>query len=215
MLKPLDSIPDDTPTLNTPPITPARNKSLFSFPRVYADFLARLHAANMLSWKGGAKSNDGVLGVFFVRNKDGSLRRIFDTRLLNQDFLDPPKTRLPTATSFPMLNCQDDLSLGSGALRSAFYVLQLPAFPGCPIHSPRYQIKVCQAPHFDIPVCIDNDYVLPCLQVLPMGWSWSLHLCPSFVSRTVEEAVGQTKRFLTDHLAASFLVLLLFLVPPM
>ena len=43
---------------------------------------------------------EGVLGVAFVSKKDGSLRIISDTRVLNLDFKEPPSTHLPTATAF-------------------------------------------------------------------------------------------------------------------
>ena len=42
----------------------------------------------------------------------------------------------------------------------------------------------------------DNDFVCPCLQVLPMGWSWSLHFCQSFVSNIVSKVLGQDRMIL-------------------
>ena len=37
-------------------------------------------------------------GIFFVRKKNGSQRLIFDTRILNRKFVDPPSTDLPSIT---------------------------------------------------------------------------------------------------------------------
>eukprot|EP00973_Karenia_brevis_P029477 4067293-Karenia_brevis.AAC.1 len=43
-----------------------------------------------------AKGRVGSLGVFC----DRCLRQIFDTRVLNSKFLDPPRTKLPSAGAF-------------------------------------------------------------------------------------------------------------------
>eukprot|EP00973_Karenia_brevis_P045376 6285342-Karenia_brevis.AAC.1 len=46
-------------------------------PKVYAEFLARLDQAGMLTWRRGG---DSLLGVFFVAKKNGKIRIILDTR---------------------------------------------------------------------------------------------------------------------------------------
>lgn len=43
----------------------------------------------MLSWRNAGQNEEGVLGCFFVKKRDGSLRIIFDTRLFGLDFRDP------------------------------------------------------------------------------------------------------------------------------
>ena len=60
---------------------------LFSSGENYADFLKRLEAAGMLKWRRAGREK-GVLGVFFVKKKNGTLR--CDTRVLNQSFNPPP-----------------------------------------------------------------------------------------------------------------------------
>ena len=64
-----------------PPPKPHKDKSLFSSPRLYGEFLVRLRKANMLRWRTCKPGEDGVLGIFFVTKKDGTLILIFDTRL--------------------------------------------------------------------------------------------------------------------------------------
>ena len=41
-------------------------------------------------------------------------------------------------------------------------------------------------------------YLLPCLAVLPMGWSWSLHFCQQVVRSVCVECCG-TDRIIEDH----------------
>jgi len=101
--------------------------ALFRNTSVYADFLRRLDAGGMLHWV-PAHSRRGVLGVFFVAKKDGSLRLIFDTRILNHDFIDPPHTALPSGAAFSSLEVErgSDFYFGSFDIRNAFYVLGIP-----------------------------------------------------------------------------------------
>ena len=74
------------------------DQELFRSPACYGDFLCRLDAAGMLRWR-IAGDESGVLGVFFVRKKNGKLRLILDTRILNTRFFDAPKTQLPSAAA--------------------------------------------------------------------------------------------------------------------
>ena len=116
---------------------------------------------------------------FFVAKKSGQLRLIFDTRLLNQAFIDPPSTDLPSADSFTRLELPEDSQffIGSGDLSNAFYTLQVPSKLGELFTLPTAQagtlgistINGCSIP--------PGTQVLPYLTVLPMGWSWALHLC--------------------------------------
>jgi len=62
---------------------------LFRSPKKYASFLSELKSRGMLRWR-KAKGEAGKLGVFFVAKKDGRLRIVFDTRLLNLMFIPPP-----------------------------------------------------------------------------------------------------------------------------
>ena len=73
--------------------------ALFHSASVYADFLRRLDAGGMIHWS-PARGRREVLGVFFVAKKNGSLRLIFDTRVLNHDFQEPAHTSLPSFAAF-------------------------------------------------------------------------------------------------------------------
>ena len=93
---------------------------------VYADFLDKLDKGGLLSWKQGLPS---LLGVFFVRKKNGRLRIILDTRDVNGFFRPAPKTRLPTASALGSLevDASDDVYLSGADLEDCFYHLGVPA----------------------------------------------------------------------------------------
>jgi hypothetical protein len=93
----------------------------------YASFSSRLHDVGMVRWR-CSSGDKSALGIFFVNKKDSSLRIIFDTRVLNQRFQDPPKTHLPTAAAFSNLESEDGLPLyiAAGDIRNAFYAFEVP-----------------------------------------------------------------------------------------
>ena len=150
----------------------------------------------------GARCSRGL----FCHPKNGPLRLIFDTRILNQKFVDPPKTSLPTGAAFAATEVPagKSFSFGSFDIRNAFYVLEVPE--GL---SDMFTLPVIAAKHVGVshvssgstlsPV-LPSDRLLPSLKVLPMGWSWSLHLCQLFTS-TVASRVINPSRFWLDKCA--------------
>ena len=67
------------------------------------------------------------MGIFFVRKKDKSARLIFDTRLANCAFREPPRTSLPTAAAFARIETPEHagLRLSQIDLKNAFYHMRL------------------------------------------------------------------------------------------
>jgi len=96
--------------------------SAFFCPRTYATFLCNLESRHLLEWQSGGES---LLGVFFVHKKDGRLRVIFDTRIVNCYFHDPPKTRLPTAASFTSLESTpgNEIYFGGGVISKMLFTV--------------------------------------------------------------------------------------------
>ena len=179
------------------PFKPHSDRSLFSSPKVYGDFLDRLSAAGMINWNTPEAGEDGVLGVFFVTKKDGSLRIIFDTRKLNESFKDPPSTNLPSAAAFSSVEAPDgaEVFMGSADVKNAFYVLETPPELSRMFTLPkikRKHVKQCSS----VPDGNLDDYLIPSLRVLPMGWSWSLHLCQMFVSSQVHSVVPSSQQII-------------------
>ena len=62
-----------------------------------------LLARDLIELQVGGKS---YLGVFFVAKKNGAIRMILDTRVVNCFFKDPPKTQLPSASALTAIECQ-------------------------------------------------------------------------------------------------------------
>ena len=108
------------------------------------------------------------LGVFLVRKKSGQLRIIFDTRVANTFFKQPPHTSLPTAAAIAGVEARhgEELYFSAGDIESAFYSILAPPWARKYFTLPRVK-----AFHVGPP---GNHYVTPRLLVLPMGWSWSL-----------------------------------------
>ena len=80
-----------------------------------------MSSRGMLSWE-RAKGRQGSLGFFlFVKKKSGAQRIIFDTRVANCRFVDPPSTRLPSPSAFASLEAEGGpLYVASGDLDVAF-----------------------------------------------------------------------------------------------
>lgn len=137
------------------------------------------------------------MGVFFVKKKSGQLRLICDTRISNCDFVDAPSTKLPSPAAFASIesSCKRPLHIASGDLDVAFYHMRLPEG---------------MEEHFSLPA-IDSSFLtglgidglpagpgvglLPCVCVLPMGFTWALHLC----QESLQHALRATGFSLSDQ----------------
>ena len=86
-----------------------------------------MHSKGMIRYR-RAFQDRGVLGIFFVAKKDGRIRIIFDTRILNTKFRDPPSTRLPSAAAISSLEVpsHSELYVATGDLANAFYCFSVP-----------------------------------------------------------------------------------------
>ena len=183
---------------NSTPLKPYIDPELAGSPLSYSGFLERLHEAGMLRFR-LAQEKSGALGLFFIKKKDGTLRLIFDTRKLNRRFKEPPHTDLPTASAMSHLECVPDnpVFLGSGDIKNAFYSLKVPTSL-----SDMFTLPLIRNRYLPAALQVDSagpdTWIAPCLQVLPMGWNWALHLCQAFMSHIVSCACPSSK-FFTDH----------------
>eukprot|EP00973_Karenia_brevis_P075510 10488454-Karenia_brevis.AAC.1 len=83
----------------------------------YCEFLWRLKNRGIINWT-LAGERKASAGAFFVEKSDGSLRLIFDTRIANTRFIDPPKTSLPTTGAFSKIETSDSKCfLASGDIK--------------------------------------------------------------------------------------------------
>ena len=116
-------------------------------------------------------------------------RLIIDARQCNACFRDPPRTQLPSPSSIGRLesDSQERLFFAAGDIENAFYGMKMPAkwspYFALPPVSPRLLREVG---YLD-PIPVDG-LVCPCLVVLPMGWSWSLHICQAVLMQAIRES---------------------------
>ena len=68
------------------------------------------------------------VGVFFVRKRNGKLRLILDTRLVNTAFRDPPYVSLPTAAAFSRVEVEAGqvVYMAEADVADAFHRVRLP-----------------------------------------------------------------------------------------
>jgi len=142
----------------------------------YAKFLKHLAKLGLVRF---GRSRKSTVGLFFVAKKDGRLRLIFDTRIANCVFVEPPHTELPTSAAFSKLEAPvgTPIYLAQSDLDNAFYHLLLP--PGL---SEFFVLPPARAGDLGLTeldgVPLSPDYRVSAEMIaLPMGWSWALHIC--------------------------------------
>ena len=84
-----------------------------------------------------------------------------------------------------------DFYWGSADLSNAFYCMGVPTNL-----SSMFSLTPIRASHTDVTILegtpvTPEEWLLPCLTILPMGWAWSLHLCQRVVSGVVERFIPQ------------------------
>ena len=106
---------------------PYCDPELLRSPQVYGRFLQEMHARGLVDFEesGGRAAS---LGIFFVKKKDGKQRIIFDTRLINCDFVSPETVSLPTAGSLGGVEVdpEETLYVATCDVSTAFYRMLVP-----------------------------------------------------------------------------------------
>ena len=142
----------------------------------YGGFLRNTSDAGMLRF---TENLPATVGIFFVGKKDGRQRCIFDTRITNCYFRDPPHADLPTAAAYAKLETTKDapLYISQGGLKNAFYHLGM--FEGLDEYFilPPIEAGAMGITEVDGRAVGAKELVSPRLQVMAMGWTWSLHFC--------------------------------------
>lgn len=168
----------------------------------YENFIRELRQRHMIKFKLDT-SDAGDLGIFFVRKKNGSQRLIFDTRILNNKFLDPPSTDLPSADAFTRVEMPENqpFYIGSGDLANAFYTLSVPDDLGRMFTLPAVRADRIGIDEVDGNTLRPGTMVCPYLIVLPMGWSWALHLCQSVMMHAISQSGFCSQQIISDKRA--------------
>ncbi|CAK0837725.1 unnamed protein product, partial [Prorocentrum cordatum] len=155
--------------------------------RRYAQFILDLHTSGLV--RVGAKRS-ATVGVFCAwKSGRERLRLIFDTRRVNARFHDPDHTQLPGAAAWAALRTDSfsPLSMAQADVDNAFYRVKLPDkmdehFSLPSVHAGSlHQLAEAAGVDIDLP---DARFGSPLLQVLSMGWSWSLYFCQRLLETT-------------------------------
>ena len=147
-------------------------------------------------------------GIFFVSKSNGTLRIIFDTRLANLDFSEPPCMALPTANAIGKVESESGpCFIATGDLEWAFYNMGLPEALASRFRLPTISAGNLGLAHLDGLMLNASTHIMSQLAIIPMGWSWSLHLCQSVLNHAIQRAGvlssnvvdGQCASFITNH----------------
>ena len=194
MLKPSDSVADEKAVKHAY-MDPILKHNM----REYVGFIRELQSRHMVAFK-PSNGETGELGIFFVRKKNGKQRLIFDTRALNQKFLEPPSTDLPSADSFTRVELPENHSffVGSGDLANAFYTLGVPDDLAQMFTLPPIKAEYLGVDNPGGESWRRGQWITPYLTVLPMGWAWSLHLCQSVLMKAIKDAGFDVDQVISD-----------------
>ena len=124
-----------------------------------------------------------------------------DTRLLNPRFVGPPSTKLPTAAVLSAIEVPVDQNLfvGTGEISNAFYNMRVPDDLNDMFSMPTIRARYLGVTELEgVPISPD-EILMPCMCVLPMGWSWGLHYCQLVVKNVVEQAPIGPSRIIEDR----------------
>ena len=157
--------------------------------KFYLRYLEKLHQAGILSW---CVRPRGRVGSFVVRKKpkevNGKMverqRLILDCRRVNTMFRAPPATELGSLSAVCDLSIPHgcELHLAGADIKDCFYACRLPSslreYFGF-----SYDISISEAEWIfgeqnisDLSDVGKDCLITPCLDVLPMGFSWSFYL---------------------------------------
>ena len=112
-------------------VVPHFDEKLRRSPHHYARFLSEMYSAGMVRF---AASRPATVGLFFVEKSGNQLRLILDTRAVNQEFVDPDTTALPSAGVWRGLKipASENLPLSQVDIEAAFYRIKSPPGDVCP-----------------------------------------------------------------------------------
>jgi hypothetical protein len=181
--------------MNKPYSDPALTRS----PGVYAEFIATLLKSNIIRLR---QKCEATVGIFCVAKSNDRQRIIFDTRIINTDFVEPAHTSLPSAAAWSQLQLTPGAQFHMAQLdvENAFYRIRVPPDADHFFILPPVSIKHLQAEGVTIPAelasCVTAS---PSLLVLPMGFTWSLYFCQALIEARVVASGVDSCHFIRDR----------------
>jgi len=193
-----------------PPVTPYMDEVLKRDPAAYNTFIGDLVRANMLGFTYRPKD---LVTPFFVAKKSGKQRLVWDARVPNRRFRDPPPLSMGTSAAYGRLQLPDDREVGGeystklfcaqADVRNYFYALGLREELGlffCLPPVSQASLSQWGVEAVDTPEGPSGGWVWPFLRVVPMGWSWAFWLGQRANAHVCCSASGLgISRVLTDH----------------
>ena len=158
------------------PVTPYVDPILRHRRSVYLDFLEELRARDLICWRRRVRSQ---AGMFFVAKKSPEeIRMIIDARPANRITRDPPGVALTTVENCTMVHLapSDRLFISKGDVSACFYRLKIDGPLVELFGLPAVSAREAGLTELDGLPLLEDSMIYPCLQVLPMGFSWSLFL---------------------------------------
>ena len=155
------------------------------------DFLQKLAAGGFIRL---LSRSEARVGAFVVTKKDGRQRLVVDCRAANRRFRPTPHLPMGTGAAWSELVLQPEqpFFIALSDIKDYFYCLAIPDdlcefFAFEPITGPEAAALAREFPALGNPADFENlEQVFPCLQVLPMGWSWSFHFAQVALSHSVK-----------------------------
>jgi len=151
-------------------------------PELYCDSLIDLHVASMIRWDLDAKAE---AAPFLVSKSDGgdSVRSLFDGRVPNCPFFDPPSIDLLSGEGLTHGHVPTyGVLWGSGYDVVDYYNgARTPDWIACRFGLPHVDLSLlearCKLKGIDPPPFRGDGFrAQACLAVLPQGWTWSVYL---------------------------------------
>ncbi|CAK0904390.1 unnamed protein product [Prorocentrum cordatum] len=140
------------------------------------------------------------IGLFFVRRKDNKLRLIADTRAANLHFVEPTYTELasPEALAAIEHDGPDMIGFCSGDVEVCFYQCELPAWARRYFTMPAIKSQyLTAAMRGQLGLARGTSELKFRFRVVPMGWSWAVHLIQQGHLHVMERAL-QSGRWALD-----------------
>lgn len=154
------------------------------------DFILRLHKSGLVKLRRSPRS---FIGAFFVKKKTpDQIRLVLDCRGTNRLHRPPPTTRLGSARCYADLDLSEEVPESGWGIEAdvndAFYNFSIPELThffafNHPLDADTWQTLGVEArtvydPDTRRDVRVAGDELLfPCVEAVPMGWSWALFLC--------------------------------------
>lgn len=147
----------------------------------YHEFVGDLYRCKLLRF---TKHPRCQVGVFMVTKKGDKQRLILDARPANRLFRRPPTTILGSSEAWNRLEVKEgcELFVAQEDVKDFFYRLQIDKelgeyFSLPPVDRGRLWDELGFLPPEIEELDADpQDYIYPCMRVLPMGFSWAFHL---------------------------------------